>query len=92
MSLAACFSSPTTGPAYLRLPEYLDDYVTEDNPMRVIDVFADLGALLLADCPPPAGAIVFLGMHQPPAFASAPSHGLIMLPRRAVTSINSGMA
>jgi hypothetical protein len=41
MSLAACFSSPTTGPAYLRLPEYLDDYVTEDNPMRVIDVFAD---------------------------------------------------
>jgi len=54
MSLAACFSSPTTGPAYLRLPEYLDDYVTEDNPMRVIDVFADeldLGALLLALSP-----------------------------------------
>jgi transposase len=51
MSLAACFSSPTTGPAYLRLPEYLDDYVAEDNPVRVIDVFADeldLGALLLA--------------------------------------------
>jgi hypothetical protein len=51
MSLAACFSSPTTGPAYLRLLEYLDDYVAEDNPVRVIDVFADeldLGALLLA--------------------------------------------
>jgi hypothetical protein len=41
MSLAACFSSPTTGPAYLRLLEYLDDYVAEDNPVRVIDVFAD---------------------------------------------------
>jgi hypothetical protein len=78
MSLAACFSSQTTGPAYLRLPEYLDDFA-EDNPVRVIDVFVDeldLGALLLADCPPPAGAIVFLGMHQPPAFASALSHGL----------------
>jgi hypothetical protein len=54
LSLAACFSSPTTGAAYLRLPEYLDDYVTEDNPMRVIDVVADeldLGALLLALSP-----------------------------------------
>ncbi len=79
MSLAACFSSPTTSPAYLRLPEYLDDYVAEDNPVRMIHVFVDeldRGALLLADCPPPAGAIVFLGMHQPPAFASALSHGL----------------
>ena len=30
------------------LPEYLDDYVAEDNPVRVIDVFVDeldLGAL-----------------------------------------------
>src|ERR1700734_346987 len=30
------------------LPEYLDDYVSEDNPVRVIDVFVDeldLGAL-----------------------------------------------
>ena len=23
------------------LPEYLDDYVAEDNPVRVIDVFVD---------------------------------------------------
>ena len=30
------------------LPEYLDDYVSEENPVRVIDVFVDeldLGAL-----------------------------------------------
>lgn len=30
------------------LPEYLDDYVAEDNPVRVIDVFveeSDLGRL-----------------------------------------------
>ena len=30
------------------LPEYLDDYVSEDNPVRVIDVFVDeldLGSL-----------------------------------------------
>jgi transposase len=30
------------------LPEYLDDYVAEDNPVRVIDVFVDeldLGAV-----------------------------------------------
>jgi transposase len=61
MSLAACFSSPTTGPAYLRLPEYLDDYIAEDNPVRVIDVVdeLDLGALLLADCPPPAERLFF---------------------------------
>jgi transposase len=32
------------------LPEYLDDYVGEDNPVRVIDVFVaelDLAALAL---------------------------------------------
>ena len=23
------------------LPEYLDDYISEDNPVRVIDVFVD---------------------------------------------------
>ena len=23
------------------LPEFLDDYVTEDNPIRVVDVFID---------------------------------------------------
>jgi transposase len=30
------------------LPEHLDDYITEDNPVRVVDVFVDsldLGAL-----------------------------------------------
>ena len=34
------------------LPEYLDDYVSEDNPVRVIDVFVDeldLRALGLLD-------------------------------------------
>ena len=34
------------------LPEYLDDFVAEDNPVRVIDVFVDeldLGALGFRD-------------------------------------------
>src|ERR1700757_4961772 len=39
------------------LPEYLDDYVSEENPVRVIDVFVeelDLGALGFAGVVPEA--------------------------------------
>ena len=39
------------------LPEYLDDYVSEDNPVRVIDVFVDeldLGVLAFAGVVPEA--------------------------------------
>ena len=39
------------------LPEYLDDYVSEDNPVRVIDVFVDamdLGALGFSGVAPEA--------------------------------------
>ena len=39
------------------LPEYLDDYVAEDNPVRVVDVFVDeldLGALGFAGVTPKA--------------------------------------
>jgi transposase len=42
------------------LPEYLDDYVSEENPVRVIDVFVeelDLGVLGFAgSCPRRPGA------------------------------------
>jgi len=37
----------------LLLPESLDDYVTEDNPVRVVEVFVDeldLGRLALRAC------------------------------------------
>jgi transposase len=46
------------------LPEYLDDYVAEDNPVRVIDVFVnelDLGAL---GCDPRVTS-----RYRPPAYA-----------------------
>jgi transposase len=39
------------------LPEYLDDHVSEDNPVRVIDVFVDeldLGVLAFAGVVPEA--------------------------------------
>ena len=41
----------------LLLPECLDDYVTEDNPVRVVEVFIetlDLGALSFAGVQPAA--------------------------------------
>jgi len=41
MSLARASVRRQPGTAYLRLPEYLDDYVAEDNPVRVIRVFVD---------------------------------------------------
>ena len=39
------------------LPEYLDDYVAEDNPVRVVEVFIDeldLGAIGFAGVQPAA--------------------------------------
>ena len=38
------------------LPEYLDDYVSEENPVRVVDVFVDeldLASLASSGCRPP---------------------------------------
>src|SRR6202040_968740 len=69
------------------LPEYLDDYVAEDNPVRVIDVFVDeldLGALGFDGVIPEAtgrpayhpGALLKIyvyGRVEPPAGARDPS-------------------
>jgi transposase len=66
------------------LPEYLDDYVAEDNPVRVIDVFVDeldLGALGFdgvipeatgrpAYHPGRAAEDLRLRLHQPDCFES----------------------
>ena len=62
------------------LPEYLDDYVAEDNPVRVIDVFVDeldLGALGFDGVIPEAtgrpayhpGALLEPAAREPPSSA-----------------------
>jgi transposase len=44
-----CFVECEDRPQGVLLPEYLDDYVSENNPVRVIDVFVDELDLLSLD-------------------------------------------
>jgi len=71
------------------LPERLDDWITEDNPVRAVDAFVDeldLAKLGFEGAEPCAPQILHLGRTDPVA-GSSPNGGVIAPARMFVPSL-----